>query len=188
MYIKHSPERIKIKGYKRDDCTVNAIGTALGISYDLSRKILQTGICDSEEFKFLKRNPRTKNEFIKRQHVKKICAKLSVDRNVYISDAELNRIYQTTENDNHDSKFKNNTLAKFAECNPDGIFIVLVKNHLTAVINGKIVDTWDSSKRAVEVAYRVDVEKARDVIADLAKFYRMNSKKHINDTHLSTQI
>ena len=32
MYIKHSPARITIKGYKRDDCTINAIGTALGIS------------------------------------------------------------------------------------------------------------------------------------------------------------
>lgn len=168
MYIKHSPERITIKGYKRDDCTINAIGTALGISYDLARKILQTGIYYNGEFTFAKSNPRTKEAFMQRHHVKRICEALSIDRNVYISDEELS----------------DNSLKRFAECNPEGIFIVLVRSHLVAVINGKIIDTWDSSGRAVEIAYRIDMNEARETIAELAKFYRMNSEEHLLDNHI----
>lgn len=57
MYITQTPERVYVKGYKRDDCTVIAIGNALGISYDLARKALQIGVCNSEGFTFRKSNP-----------------------------------------------------------------------------------------------------------------------------------
>lgn len=180
MYIKHSPERITIKGYERDDCTINAIGTALGLSYDLSRKILQTGIYYNGQFSFIKSNPRTKNEFIQRHHVKRICEALSVDRNIYISDKEL------LERKAKDScrYNKENSLKKFADSNPKGVFIVLVHCHLVAIVNGQIIDTWDSSKREVEIAYRVDVDKAREMIAELAKYYKMDSDKHILEEHI----
>ena len=39
MYVQMRPERVKIKGYKYDDCTVNSLANILGISYDLSRKM-----------------------------------------------------------------------------------------------------------------------------------------------------
>ena len=181
MYIKHSPERITIKGYKKDDCTINAIGTALGISYDLARKILQTGVYYNGEFTFVKSNPRTKEAFSQRHHVKRICEALSLDRNVYISDKELMQRKKGIYKNNND-----NSLKKFAECNPEGIFIVLVHSHLVTVINGKIIDTWDSSKSVVEIAYRIDVNKARETIYDLAKFYRMNSEEHMLEKHVES--
>ena len=182
MYIKHSPERITIKGYKRDDCTINAIGTALGLSYDLSRKILQTGVYYNGQFSFIKSNPRTKDAFTQRHHVKRICEALSIDRNVYISDEELRErkarsSYRYT---------KDNSLKRFADSNPEGVFIVLVHCHLVAIIDGKIIDTWDSSKRAVEVAYRVDVDQARKTIAELAKYYQMSSDEHILEEHIES--
>lgn len=180
MYIKYSPARITIKGYKRNNCTINAIGTALGISYDLARKILQTGVYYNGEFTFVKSNPRTKMAFTKRSHVKRICEALSLDRNVYITDEELRQRRMKGIRKNPDD----NSLKRFAECNPEGIFIVLVRSHLVAVINGKIIDTWDSSDRAVEIAYRIDVNEARETIAELAKFYRMNSKEHLLDNHI----
>ena len=53
MFIKQSPERITLKGYKRDDCTINAIGNAAGLSYDLARKVLQTAIFHRNVASFL---------------------------------------------------------------------------------------------------------------------------------------
>lgn len=181
MYINHSPKRITIKGYKRDDCTVNAIGSALGLSYDLARKILQTGKYYNGEFTFAKSKPRTKLQFTERNHVKRICAALSVDSNVYISDEQLSKL-----NGRAPRRTKNNTLAKFAEDNPNGIFIVLVKGHLTTVIDGKIIDRWDSSQKVVEIVYRIDVNKARNTIAELASFYRMDSQEHILRNHVKS--
>ncbi|HHT96497.1 MAG TPA: hypothetical protein GXZ90_01210 [Clostridiales bacterium] len=178
MYIKHSPARITIKGYRHDDCTINAIGTALGLSYDLSRKILQTGIYYNGEFTFVKSKPRTKKQFTQKYHVKRMCNALSIDKYVYISDDLIIKHKQKK------SYPKTNfTLAKFAEDNQVGIFLILTRNHLASVIDGKIVDTWNSSSKTIEIAYKVDIEHSREVIKELAKYYKMNSSNHILSEH-----
>lgn len=181
MYIKHSPERITIKGYKKDDCTVNAIGSAIGLSYDLSRKILQTAVYYNGKFTFVKSKPRTKDSFTRRGHVKRVCEALSVDNHIYITDSELRERMKSKQH----SHVKGVKLRDFARSNNEGIYIVLVRGHLAAVINGKIVDTWDSGGREVEIAYKIDVDHARRTIADLAKFYRMDCDKHIKKDHVS---
>lgn len=63
MFIKTTPERITIKGYKGSDCTCVALGNSLGLSYDLARKILQNGRYYNNEFHFVKDNPITKSKF-----------------------------------------------------------------------------------------------------------------------------
>jgi hypothetical protein len=172
MYINNSPERITIKGYKRDDCTVNAIGNAIGVSYDLARKILQVGIYYQGKFKFAKSKPRTKLQFTLKTHVKRICKALSTDEIIYAKyNPRTNRPIMTK------------TLAEVASENSKGIYIAIVKGHLATIINGKIIDTWDSSKSKVEVIYKVDVNQARNTIKDLAKFYRMDSDRHIIKNH-----
>lgn len=167
MYITHSPKRITLKGYKRDDCTINAIGNSLGLSYDLSRKILQVGISINNRFSFFVRSPRTKIEFTEQSNVEMICKSLSVK-------------VERFETSNHK---KRTSLAEFAQENNEGIYIALVDSHLVSVIDGKIVDTWDSRDRKMLFSYKIDVTKAHDKIYELAKFYKMTSNEHFIKEH-----
>lgn len=181
MLINYEPKRINIKGYVKHDCTVNAIGSALGISYDLARKLLQTGIYKEKgEIDFYESKPRTKLQFSQRFNVVQICEAISEDKNMFITEEERK---QKLRNSRYSKGLgtKENCVGRFAETNPKGVFILLVKGHLLAVVNGNVIDTWDSSKLAVEVAYRVDIKKARNIIANMAKFYRMNGKEHYVD-------
>lgn len=162
MYITQTPERVHVKGYKRDDCTVIAIGNALGISYDLARKILQVGVYSSEGFTFRKRNPLRKDQFIRINHVKDICQSLSVRRVLFQRFDESKRI----------------SLGEFAKSRNEGVYLALVDHHLAAVIDGKVVDAWDSRKRKMIAAYKIDIETAHERIYELAKFYRMANDKH----------
>lgn len=177
MYIKHSPKKISIKGYKKDDCTINSIGTALGVSYDLSRKILQTGYYYEGQFSFAKNEYLPKKYFMQRPHVKRICEALSVNKTIYMSDEE---VMNKEEFRRKNSKNKREYLVRdFAKENKEGIFIVLATKHLVTIIDGKILDTWDSGEKEVEVVYEVNLEKARETIKALAKYYKMDSSKHI---------
>lgn len=167
MYITHTPKRITLKGYKTDDCTIIAIGNALGLSYDLARKVLQVGSYRNRVFSFRKRNPMTKDEFIRQNHIEMICRALSVRSERF----EIN------------NRKKRTTLEEFAKENKKGVYIVLVDRHLVSVMNGKIVDTWNSTKRKVISAYEIDTERAHKMIYDLAVFYRMTSNEHFVKGH-----
>lgn len=172
-YVKMQPERISIKGYKRNDCTINALGNALGLSYDLARKVLQTVRFDKyDNLTFRKNEPRTKTQFSSRNHVKNVVSGLSVNKEEYIKDIDILEHY-------HGKGVKSITLGEFAKFHKKGVYVVLVKSHLTTVIDGVIIDTWDSSKRIVEVACEMDINKAQKAILNVAKFYKMDSNKHI---------
>lgn len=158
MYITKSPTKVSIKGYKGDDCTINAIGNALNISYDLARKVVQTGRYFNEKFDFHKDVYRTKKEFTESYCIKNICDALS--------DGTLTLLYRGI------------PFSEFAEERPEGTYILMSKDHLASVVNGKLVDTWDSSKEVIEFAYIIEIEKAREAIAELAKYYNMNTDKH----------
>lgn len=178
MIVNCEPKRINIKGYNKDDCSINALGSALGISYDLARKVLQTSVyMEKGKISFFKKNPRTKSKFSSKGNIIQVLESISEDRAIFISKEqkleELNRTGSP-----HHLGTEDNNVNKFAQSNPNGVFILLVNKHLLTVIDGKIIDTWDSSKLAVEVAYRIDRKKARKTIADLAKFYKMNNEEH----------
>lgn len=176
MFINHSPERITVKGYKGNDCTMTAIGNAAGLSYDLARKVLQTAIFPNGKMSFVKKGPRTKHQFSMRGHVKRVAQELSVNKIEYVSDIEVNRHYKNPQSDVP-------TIREFAKEYNKGIYLVIVKNHIAAVIDGKLVDTWDSGERLVEVAFEIDIKKAQSTVADIAKFYRMTSDEHILKNH-----
>lgn len=159
MYVMKSPKRITVKGYVKDDCTIIAIGNALGISYDLARKVLQVGVYFDNKFAFAKQGPRTKPQFTDLFHVKRISRALS-----------------TEETEFYGQKLTLNEVSKILGM---GTYIVLVKGHLTTVIDGEIIDTWDSSNSIVSVAYKVNPKKAKETIYDLAEFYRMSSDEHL---------
>lgn len=159
MYVRKSPRRITVKGYVKDDCTIIAIGNALGVSYDLARKVLQVGVYYDEQFAFAKSSPRTKLQFTDLFHVKRISRALSVEEFSYYG--------------------KNMTLNDVSHQLNKGTYIILVKGHLTTLIDGKIVDTWDSGNSIVSVAYKVNPESAKETISDLAKFYGFNSEEHL---------
>lgn len=50
---------------------------------------------------------------------------------------------------------KGMTLADFADENPFGSFVVRIPNHLTAVVNGDIFDTFDCSNEVCDLAWQV---------------------------------
>lgn len=159
MYIKKSPKRVSIKGYKKNDCTIRAIGNVLGISYDLSRKILQTGDFDGINF-YYKNTLKKKSEFIKESNVEKICEALS---------CRTEDLYGETP-----VKFND-----FALTHNDGIYLILSKGHLSTIINGNIVDKWDCSNEVVSKVYKVDLKRSIERITPLAIFYKLNTSKHI---------
>ena len=175
MFIKQSPERITLKGYKRDDCTINAIGNAAGLSYDLARKVLQTAIFHrNTTMGFVESKPRTKAQFIMRSHVLRLCRHLSVDDEWFMSDEETYSLYT------YNKAPKNTiTLKDFANEKREGIYIVVAKGHLSVVTNGKIIDTWDSGHLPVEGVCKIDVKRAQSAVMDIANFYGFNSDKHI---------
>lgn len=173
MYIYKAPERVSLKGYVRDDCTINAIGNTLGLSYDLARKVLQTINFSDDGVTFRKKSPRTKYEFAVKSNVERVCSGLSVRQEDHKAASQING-----------QRNKEMSLKDFTIKYPVGVFIVLVERHLVAVINGKIIDTWDSSKLIVEKSYMIDINKGRDLIKDIAKFYRMTSNKHIIENHI----
>lgn len=171
MYIKHTPSKIAIKGYKKDDCTVIAIGNALGISYDLSRKILQTvysrRVTKHGELPFRTENPLAKKYFTLQMHVQKVCRGLSVEEIGFEPFEKEKRI----------------TLLKFAKQYNEGVYLALVDRHLATVIDGQLIDTFDSSSRKMIAAYKIDSPQAHETIQELAKYYKMNSNKHIFQDH-----
>lgn len=171
MFIKKAPKRVGVKGYKTKGCTCNALGNALGLSYDLSMKILQSGDYSNNRFTFKRSQPRTRAQMIKTSNVKNICESLSVD----IEDHYINS------DGTPDIPMK---LSEFAQAHPKGIYLVLMVDHIATVMYGKIIDTWDSSSHIVRTSYKVDTRLSRSVIRDLAKFYKLNNDEHIIKGHV----
>lgn len=48
------------------------------------------------------------------------------------------------------------TVGEFAEEHPIGRYAVTMDNHITAIINGDIIDTFDPSNRVMRCAWRID--------------------------------
>lgn len=171
MYIKRIPTKVAIKGYKDNDCTVIAIGNALGISYDLSRKILQTvysrRVTKHGELPFRTENPLAKEHFILQMHVQKVCRGLSVEEIQFESF----------------EKEKRTTLGKFIEDYNEGVYLALVDRHLATVIDGQLIDMFDSSSRNMIAAYKIDISFAQETVKGLASHYKMNNSKHIFQDH-----
>jgi hypothetical protein len=51
--------------------------------------------------------------------------------------------------------FQRLKLGEFAKQNPNGTYIVKVRRHCVAVVNGKIHDTWNSSFKAVCQVFKI---------------------------------
>lgn len=57
--------------------------------------------------------------------------------------------------------YKDITLEEFVKEHPFGEYLVTMPNHITAIINGVIYDTFDPSKRKIRCAWRVYNKKKR---------------------------
>lgn len=161
MFIKTKPKKVKISQFKKvDDCTINGLGTALNISYDLARKVFQTFESFSEgEIEFRKKGPKKKSEFILMGNVENICSALSEEVETFGSKNPMN-------------------LKEFSEKYSEGTYLTLVQGHLSVVKNGDICDSWDSGERMMVYCYKVDVMKAQEKLSKLASFYKMNNSEH----------
>lgn len=163
MFVRRIPNKVKIAGAKRDDCTIIALGNALNISYDLARKVLQTFVVKdpfTKEVLFKKNNPYTKKEYILMGHVERICAAVSIENETFGINNPMN-------------------LKEFAQAYSEGTYLALVQGHLSVVENGKIVDAWDSGEKMMVRCYKIDREKALETIKGISTHYRMNKEEHI---------
>jgi len=50
----------------------------------------------------------------------------------------------------------NMTVGEFAYYNPEGIYLVTMPGHITAIKNGEIIDTFDCSERLMWCAWQVE--------------------------------
>ena len=108
-----------------NDCTVRAIGTALGITWD-------------EAFVYLSEYARVQaimpdevqyiDEFLA-AHFEKICGCNDKQRRI--------------------------TVGNFVELNPVGTYLITMNGHITCCIDGCIYDTFDPSDRIVWDIYKV---------------------------------
>lgn len=59
-----------------------------------------------------------------------------------------------------DSKYKRacynkGTIGEFARSHPTGKYLLTTKGHITSLIDGNIIDTWDCRNRILECAWQV---------------------------------
>lgn len=60
-----------------------------------------------------------------------------------------------------DSKYKrtcsnNETIGQFADKHKKGKYLLTTKGHITSLIDGNIVDTWDCRNKVLECAWKVE--------------------------------
>lgn len=160
MLLINEPERIKVKGYKSNDCTVNAIGNVLGVSYDLSLKALQTVRPErgNDVLDFSVSYKRTKSDFTERAFFIKFLSALSEE-------------YKSL-------RAKKMTIEKFAEEYNKGDYVVVTESHAVTIIDGIIIDAWDSRKEVATIYFKIDVASSRRKLKSLSKHYKLDSDEH----------
>lgn len=167
MYIYSAPRRLDIVGYVNNDCTITAFGNALGISYDMSRKFLQNGDVSGGKLITRKKN-RTKPQMSSQSHIINMCELICSESKVFQSGPDKRYL----------------KVSEFAREFNAGIWLVIVKGHMMAVIDGKVIDTHDATKRNVNFAYRVDLNHARQFVEKVANTFKMPVKKHFFANHV----
>ena len=55
--------------------------------------------------------------------------------------------------------FKEKTIGEFAQNHPIGRWIATTKGHIVAIIDGAVVDSWDSRNRNIEYIWKVNNAK-----------------------------
>lgn len=160
MFIKSKkPTTVNIKELKKDDCTIVAVGNALNISYDLSRKLFQSfKEKNNDKIIFNKTGMLKLQEMRLMSHVKLVCRSLC-------------------KNTLH-TRPGGVTVNTFSKENPKGIFLVMCSTHLTLVKDGDIYDTWDCGSSNFVTAYEIDVDSAREKLYSLAKHFKMDNNNH----------
>jgi hypothetical protein len=53
------------------------------------------------------------------------------------------------------SGFLNMKVGEFAKQHPKGTYLISVRNHLTAVVDGVVYDTWNCSFKAINKVWKV---------------------------------
>jgi hypothetical protein len=131
LLVKSNPS--KLAGFNEDkDCTVRALCTAGNISYAKAHEIAR---------KRGRENGKPFNTFT-----------LVAASATYGLVWNLLR-YKGSELDG--VVVSGGSVATFAKTHPRGRYIVYASKHAIAVVNGKIHDTWDSSKKHLKCAWRL---------------------------------
>lgn len=152
------PKRVNIKGYKDDDCVINALGNALDISYDLARRILMNGvgIPNQNRIGISSRN-KTKEELSDDITIIPILRVISEHR------VHLGYFVQTPRD----------------VCELPGVYIGATDGHLLSVKDGRVHDTYDSRSERLEYLYKIDYRKGRDVAIKFIEHFNMKKEEHL---------
>ena len=155
----------KLQESENNDCVVRALMHTLGITYAESHHLCETK---------LNRHP-GKGVYtwlylpkVKQAHGKKITQMGRVDRNSHDDRKKLTRTKKTKRNlwSNAKQKFVkvrkevqvNLKVKEFIKAYPLGTYLVTVRAHAIAIINGKIIGNWNDDKkinREVFSAYKI---------------------------------
>lgn len=161
-YIKRNIIDIK-NLYKGNDCTIFTLSTALGISYDFARIILQR--FDKTKDSLLQEKSRTKTE-------------MSYTSNVI----EINEVFFDK------VSIEDITLQQFTEENNIGDFVVLIKGHTFVIHNGFVIDRQQNSMRInITHVYKVNKEKSDVIVKQLMTNLELTDE-HINENFLSKEL
>ena len=155
----------KLQESENNDCVVRALMHTLGITYAESHHLCETK---------LNRHP-GKGVYtwlylpkVKQAHGKKITQMGRVDRNSHCDRKKLTRTKKTKKTmwSNAKQKFINTrrevqesyNVKDFIKACPIGTYLVTVRAHAIAIINGKIIGNWNDDKkinREVFSAYKI---------------------------------
>lgn len=129
-FIKHNARPETVKD--QSDCVIRAISTAAGQDYLQTRKEL--------------------NALKRQMGLDSYKHKAVSDR--YIQGLGAIRIQTMSKEDTHRT-----TGDDFAIDHPTGTYILRMAGHLTACVEGRILDTWDCSDKMVYYAWRLNPKK-----------------------------
>lgn len=127
---------------ERNDCVVRAISNVSGKHYD-------------EVHALLKKYGRKDRSGTRWETCEKALDSLGY-KAVYIGTSQIAKYYSKLNSQPHEPK--NKTLQTLVNELPKGKFVVFIRGHATALIDGKIVDTFDNkaTSRVVAIYYHPD--------------------------------
>ena len=74
--------------------------------------------------------------------------------NNFINDC-FPRAYSVVMNITWTEAYKETYIGEFAENHPIGKYLITTNNHITACVDGYIIDTWDCTNRKIEYIWKI---------------------------------
>lgn len=179
MYIQRYAIAINNKDrYAHNDCTINALSGALGVKYDLAKKILQQVVpLPHGTGQFLVRsNPRTIDEFSLASNYHAIVGLFANE----VVNPPIPAVVGLTQDPGENQEgarqrviaYKKN-FADFVK-EAEGTHILVSNGHTALAHEGHLIDGWDSSDEELLSSYRIYDFRVKKFLEDVADKMNIN--------------